>query len=76
MGTLPPPSKEQKSAIDAISSGHCVTISSVAGSGKTTCILQIAASLPEGKKVTIVTYNRALSDECKERIVKCRCLNQ
>jgi hypothetical protein len=71
MGTLPPPSKEQKSAIDAISSGHCVTIPSVAGSGKTTCMLQIAASLPKGKKVTIVTYNRALSDECKERIVKC-----
>ena len=114
---LPTPSQEQQAAINAILSGNCLTIPSVAGSGKTTTMLQIAshlcysldptehldsntmstisgsgsgidsASQPTSqgqrhpslsiqarhrhRKVTIVTYNRSLSDECRERIMRC-----
>jgi len=49
-----------------------VTIPSVAGSGKTTCILQVASSLPAGRTATIITYSRALKDECEERIRELR----
>lgn len=68
---LPPPSEEQQAVIDAVLSGHCVSLPSVAGSGKTTCMLQIATALPPNRTVIIITYNRALSDECKERVLKC-----
>lgn len=69
--TLPPPSDEQKAVIDAVLSGYCVTLPSVAGSGKTTCMLQVANALPLDRTVTIITYNRSLCDECKGRISKC-----
>ena len=68
---LPSPSTEQQSVIDAILSGNCVAIPSVAGSGKTTTMLQIASNLPTNRRVIIVTYNRSLSDECRGRIIKC-----
>jgi len=65
---LPPPSKEQESIICAINAGQCVTVRACAGSGKTTCMLQVVASLPPHRKALIITYNRALADDCKERI--------
>ena len=65
---LPSPSEEQRAVIDAVNSGFCVTIPSVAGSGKTTCMLQIIASLPPHRRAIIVSYNRGLCDECKLRI--------
>jgi Karyopherin (importin) beta len=68
---LPSPSSEQQSAIDAIQAGKCLSILAVAGSGKTTTMLQIASSLPSHRRVTIVTYNRALKDECQRRIQMC-----
>eukprot|EP01052_Picozoa_sp_SAG31_P012721 SAG31_NODE_749_length_12378_cov_8.688818_6_plen_982_part_00 len=64
---LPTPSEEQREVIEAVRTGHCVAVSSVAGSGKTTCMLQVAANLPE-RHVTIVSYNRELRDECVLRI--------
>lgn len=71
MQLLPLPSAEQQHAIDAIKSGKCLTIPAVAGSGKTTTMLQIASKLPPHRRVTIVTYNRSLKDECRDRIVQC-----
>jgi hypothetical protein len=65
---LPDPSPEQRDIIRAVAEGQCVTIRACAGSGKTTCMLQVAASLPDWRKALIVTYNRSLADECKERI--------
>lgn len=65
---LPNPSPEQRDIIRAVGEGKCVTIRACAGSGKTTCMLQVAASLPEWRNALIVTYNRSLADECKERI--------
>jgi hypothetical protein len=64
---LPHPSHEQQEVIKAVRMGHCVAVSSVAGSGKTTCMLQVATSLPD-RYVTIVAYNRSLRDECVQRI--------
>ena len=71
MLALPPPSAEQRAAIDAILDGHCLTIPSVAGSGKTTCMLLAASQLPCDRTATIVTYNRSLADECRARIAAC-----
>lgn len=68
---LPDPSAEQQAVLDAVASGRCVTVCSVAGSGKTTLMLQIAQALQQrepGRQAQIVTYNRALKDECEERI--------
>ena len=41
---LPNPSPEQRDIIRAVGEGKCVTIRACAGSGKTTCMLQVAAS--------------------------------
>lgn len=68
---LPPPSSEQSAIINEILNGKCVVVKACAGSGKTTTMLHIANSLPKHKKVIIITYNRSLSDECKERIKHC-----
>ena len=65
---LPEPSSEQKEIIQAIGQGQCVSIQACAGSGKTTCMLQVTASLPKTRNALIVTYNRSLADECKDRI--------
>uniref|UniRef100_A0A7S4AT84 Helicase ATP-binding domain-containing protein n=1 Tax=Pseudo-nitzschia australis TaxID=44445 RepID=A0A7S4AT84_9STRA len=67
---LPNPSPEQQKIIEAIHEGFCVTVKACAGSGKTTCMLQVASSLPPSREVLIITYNRALSDDCKARIQK------
>jgi superfamily I DNA/RNA helicase len=67
---LPKPSKEQINIINAINNGYCVTVKACAGSGKTTCMLQVAASLKSSRSVIIITYNRSLADECKVRISK------
>uniref|UniRef100_A0A7S4QXW9 DNA helicase n=1 Tax=Ditylum brightwellii TaxID=49249 RepID=A0A7S4QXW9_9STRA len=68
---LPTPSTEQRAVINAVLEGNCVTIPSVAGSGKTTCMLQIAAALPLHRHAIIITYNRSLKDECVTRIHAC-----
>lgn len=73
---IPSPSTEQKSAIDAVKAGKCLSILAVAGSGKTTTMLQIASSLPSHRRVTIVTYNRSLKDECQQRIQMCGLSNR
>ena len=65
---LPPPSEEQMAVIHAINDGFCVSVSAVAGSGKTTCMLQVVSSISPYRNSVIVTYNRALADECKLRI--------
>jgi hypothetical protein len=68
---LPAPSAEQRAVMDAVAGGHCATVCSVAGSGKTTLMLQVAQELRQrepGRRAQILTYNRALKDECAERI--------
>eukprot|EP00547_Thalassionema_nitzschioides_P011158 CAMPEP_0194263180 /NCGR_PEP_ID=MMETSP0158-20130606/46923_1 /TAXON_ID=33649 /ORGANISM="Thalassionema nitzschioides, Strain L26-B" /LENGTH=1016 /DNA_ID=CAMNT_0039003359 /DNA_START=275 /DNA_END=3325 /DNA_ORIENTATION=+ len=81
MSQLPPPSPEQQQIIHEIASGKCCTVKACAGSGKTTTMLQIAnhvTSLKDNcnRRVVILTYNRSLSDECKQRIKRCNLLQK
>lgn len=61
-------SEEQKAIIKAIKENN-VIVDSVAGSGKTTTNIFIAKEYPE-KKILLLTFNRKLSDETKERLNK------
>lgn len=58
---LPDPSEEQQAVISVVKEGKCAAVASVAGSGKTTLMLQIARELPVGRHALIVTYNRVRS---------------
>lgn len=49
-----------------VQSGFNVKIIACAGAGKTSLMLRIAEAC--GKKTVILTYNRALTDECNKRI--------
>lgn len=60
-------SKEQKSIIEAVSSGKSVIVDAVAGSGKTTTILGIIKEFPESI-VIVLTYNARLKQEVREKI--------
>lgn len=46
---LPPPSPEQELVIKAIKQGRNARVNAVAGSGKTTTILQVAQAFPDRK---------------------------
>lgn len=61
-------SEEQTKIINAIKENN-VIVDSVAGSGKTTTNIFIAKEYPE-KKILLLTFNRKLSDETKERLNK------
>jgi hypothetical protein len=61
-------SEEQKQIIKAIKENN-VIVDSVAGSGKTTTNIFIAKEYPE-KFALLLTFNRKLSDETKERLKK------
>ena len=70
----PAPSREQQAVISAVVRGSPLTIiDSVAGAGKTTCLLSLAAALPQCR-VLQITYNSALKSEeigrasCRERV--------
>ena len=66
-------SDEQKKVIEAIKENN-VIVDSVAGSGKTTTNIFIAKEYPE-KKILLMTFNRKLSDETKERKKKENIMN-
>lgn len=63
--TLPPPSEEQRAIIEAVSRVN-VIVDAVAGSGKTTTILSIAAEYPD-MTVRVLTYNAKLKAETRVR---------
>lgn len=68
--TLPPPSEEQKAIIDCIIDGNHVITEAVAGAGKTTCVLGLAAACAPGKRILQITYNSQLKAEVRERAKK------
>lgn len=68
------PSTEQKQIVDSINEGYSVLVDSVAGSGKTTTNLWIAKSQSE-KKILILTYNRRLRLETRDRLLRNDILN-
>ena len=64
---LPPPSDEQEKIIAAYSKGYNIKIQAVAGAGKSTTLLQCAAADPS-RTCLILTYNKKLEVDLKERI--------
>ena len=60
------PSEEQAAIVEFMKSGANVVGDCVAGSGKTTSILLVAASLPT-KRILKVTYNKALKFEVRQK---------
>lgn len=66
---LPSPSYEQLQVVESVKDGFNIKVDAVAGSGKTTTILHIAQSMPD-KRILLVTYNRRLKEETRQRAVK------
>lgn len=65
------PSAEQRVIMDSFYEGYHVKINSVAGSGKTTLILQLGRILAKkGQNGLIITYNRSLCNDTKKRVEK------
>jgi len=63
----PAPSREQQAVINAVVRGSPLTIiDSVAGAGKTTCLLSLAAALPQCR-ILQITYNSALKSEVRAK---------
>lgn len=69
MMALPAPSPEQQRVIDLLAGGN-VVVDAVAGSGKTTTILHIAAAYRDAKILSL-TYNARLKLETAARAAKC-----
>jgi hypothetical protein len=63
---LPKPSSEQRCIIRGLMKGNIV-VNAVAGSGKTTLSLFIAQAF-SSKNILLLTYNRKLKEETRERI--------
>jgi hypothetical protein len=61
------PNAEQARAVALVESGASVLVDAVPGSGKTTCVLHMARSLP-GRTFCLVTFNRALAEETSARM--------
>lgn len=66
---LQPISPEQQNAATHFAQGENIILNAVAGSGKTTFVLHLARQLPE-RKFLLLTYNKKLSDETKEKCAK------
>lgn len=65
--TICTPSDEQKIILRHVAENRNVVADCVAGSGKTTTILQIAHKFPE-KSILSVTYNTMLKNEVKNKV--------
>jgi AAA domain len=61
-----PPSEEQLKVIECLKTND-VKVSSVAGSGKTTCVLHAMTQMKD-KKGLLLTYNNKLRRETRERV--------
>jgi superfamily I DNA/RNA helicase len=62
----PAPSPEQLAIIDAARQRHNILVEAIAGSGKTTTILEMARTLPN-MSILQVTYNKSLKDEVRQK---------
>jgi hypothetical protein len=55
---------EQEKIISTIDN---LKINAVAGSGKTSTLIEYAKSRPAGSKILYIAFNKSVSDEAKER---------
>jgi len=60
-------SDEQQNIITHIKDGKNVQVDACAGSGKSTTILSAAKAMPE-KTFLLITYNKSLRKEIKEKV--------
>jgi superfamily I DNA/RNA helicase len=60
-------SGEQQYIIDMVKQGKNVQVDACAGSGKSTTILSTAKSMPD-KQFLLITYNKSLRKEMKEKV--------
>lgn len=67
--STPVPSEEQVAIVTAIQDGNNVIVDAVAGSGKTTTVLFLAATLSD-RQILVVTYNSKLKQETRERCAR------
>ena len=65
------PSEEQVAIVTASQDGNNVIVDAVAGSGKTTTVLFLAATLSD-RQILVVTYNSKLKQETRERCARLR----
>ena len=69
--SLPDASTEQLCIIESICNGSNVIVDSVAGSGKTTCILhsiiEILKRFPD-KRIAVLTYSKNLKEDSREKL--------
>lgn len=67
------PSKYQEAIFDYVLNGNGnLVVEAVAGSGKTTTILEILKLIPKDKKVLFCAFNNTIVDELKERVNGCK----
>ena len=66
--SLPTASQEQNRVIELLETAN-VLVDSVAGSGKTTCILHTAKHFAT-QKILVLTYNKRLKTETRERVLQ------
>jgi superfamily I DNA/RNA helicase len=67
------PSAEQAAVVHALLEGRHATVNAVAGSGKTTTVLFLAANLlveRRGRRILLLTYNKDLKEETRIRVEK------
>ena len=67
------PSVEQAAVVKALIEGQHASVNAVAGSGKTTSVIMLASYLhaeSRGRRILLLTYNKKLKEETRERIVK------
>jgi len=68
------PTAEQQAVIDAAKKGGNVVVRALAGTGKTTTLIQtmeaLAPNLPEGKRILYVVFNRSAKEEAKAKMAR------
>lgn len=65
-------SNTQRQVVSYFKQGYNLQIEAVAGAGKSTTLLEVAKSAKEdfGARVLVLTYNRSLCDDLKNKILK------
>ena len=76
MTTTFKPSKYQQALFDFISSGRGnAVVEAVAGSGKTTSILQSLQIIPKNKSICFLAFNRDIAQVLRDRTQEMGCMN-
>lgn len=61
-----PPTAEQQRIIDAYLDGKTVAVQALAGTGKTSTLLMLAAARPE-RRIAYIAFNRSIADEAQRK---------